>query len=127
MTLSTVIMIIGILLIAISFFMKDSTKKLQQEVEDLSISVFQETNSLKRRLKLVEEELMLEPDFQVKQPKNTLEKQSTINEEKPVHEIIVNQVLALHKQELSIAEISERSNLSEEQVKQLIDMRGGNS
>jgi len=61
-------MIIGILLIITSFFFKNSAKKVEQDVEELSISIFQETNNLKRRLKIVEEELLLEPEFQVKSP-----------------------------------------------------------
>ena len=63
--LSIVLMSIGIFLIIVSFFFKNSSK-IEQDVEELSISIFQETNNLKRRLKIVEEELLLEPEFQVK-------------------------------------------------------------
>lgn len=59
---------IGIICILISFFLKDNTSKIEKEVEDLSINIFQETNSLKRRLKLVEEELLVDHSFQVKAP-----------------------------------------------------------
>ncbi|PKC52632.1 hypothetical protein RhiirA1_481066, partial [Rhizophagus irregularis] len=45
-----------------------SSKKIEKDLEELSISIYQETNSLKRRLKVVEEELLLEPNFQVKSP-----------------------------------------------------------
>lgn len=140
LALSSVLMIAGIILIIISFFIKDSTKKLEKDVEELSISIFQETNGLKRRIKVVEEELMLEPEFQVKSPNNSKQKvqqildsmqqttaqpkQSNINQ-KPIHEIIINQVLELNRQGLSIHEIGIRSNLSEEQVKHVLATRGG--
>lgn len=135
-------MIVGIVLIFISFFFKNSAKKVEQDVEELSISIFQETNNLKRRLKVVEEELLLEPDFQVKSStaKNSAVqnpkvqqvmqavqqaaqvKKSNVmpNHSKPIHDIIISQVLELNKQGLSIADISIRSNLTEEQVQQVI-------
>lgn len=74
MELSIILMIIGIFFIIISLFLRDSAKKVEKEVEELSISIFQETNQLKRRLKIVEEELMLEPNFQVaKKSKRTIQ------------------------------------------------------
>lgn len=129
-------MIIGILFIILSFFLKDSAKKIEQDVEELSISIFQETNALKRRMKIVEEELMLEPDFQVKssttsqlnnfqQIQAQYKPQQTAASQKPIHEIIISQVLELNKQGLAIPDISLRSNLTEEQVRQVLTTRGG--
>lgn len=140
--LSIILMIVGILLIIASFFFKNSAKKVEQDVEELSISIFQETNNLKRRLKIVEEELLLEPEFQVKsQPAQTntildpkvqqvmqavqqaaqsSKTGQAAPKTKPIHQIIISQVLELNKQGLSIADISIRSNLTEEQVRQVI-------
>ncbi|WP_375199446.1 hypothetical protein [Bacillus sp. RS11] len=141
MDLSIILMIVGILLIIVSFFFKNNAKKVEQDVEELSISIFQETNNLKRRLKIVEEELLLEPEFQVKS--NSVQNnmpdpkvQQVIQavqqaaqaskagqgapQTKNIHQIIVSQVLELNKQGLSVADISIRSNLSEEQVQQVI-------
>lgn len=61
MDLSFIIMVLGVLLIAISFFVKDTSKKVEAEVEDLSFTVYQETSALKRRMKVIEEELLIEP------------------------------------------------------------------
>ncbi|WP_254636148.1 hypothetical protein [Lysinibacillus sp. GbtcB16] len=132
----------GILLIIVSFFFKNSSKKVEKDVEELSISIFQETNNLKRRLKIVEEELLLEPEFQVKtkstpspsiqNPKVQQVMQAVQqaaqaskvapnpSQTKPIHQIIVSQVLELNKQGLSVGDISIRSNLTEEQVRQVI-------
>ncbi|WP_223556156.1 hypothetical protein [Lysinibacillus sphaericus] len=141
MDLSIILMIVGILLIIVSFFFKNNAKKVEQDVEELSISIFQETNNLKRRLKIVEEELLLEPEFQVKanSAQNNMpdpKVQQVIQavqqaaqaskagqgapQTKNIHQIIVSQVLELNKQGLSVADISIRSNLSEEQVRQVI-------
>lgn len=136
MALSTILMIIGILFIILSFFLKDPAKKIEQDVEELSISIFQETNALKRRMKIVEEELMLEPDFQVKSPTTSqlnnfqqmqaqFKPQQTAASQKPIHEIIISQVLELNKQGLAIPDISLRSNLTEQQVRQVLTTRGG--
>lgn len=134
-------MSVGIVLIIVSFLVKSSTKKIEQDVEELSISIFQETNNLKRRLKIVEEELLLEPEFQVKTPSAInnpisnqkvqqvmqavqqaaqVSKNGQAAKTKPIHQIIVSQVLELNKQGMSVADISIRSNLSEEQVRQVI-------
>ncbi|MGE7942906.1 hypothetical protein [Lysinibacillus sp. RS5] len=139
--LSIILMIVGILLIIVSFFFKNNAKKVEQDVEELSISIFQETNNLKRRLKIVEEELLLEPEFQVKSnsAQNNMQDpkvQQVIQavqqaaqaskagqgspQTKNIHQIIVSQVLELNKQGLSVADISIRSNLTEEQVRQVI-------
>ena len=108
---SIIIMIIGIILIIASFFVKDSGKKLEKEVEDLSFTLYQETSTIKRRLKTVEEELLIE-GTKVSVPKKV---------SKPViHEIIKNQVMELHRQGYSLPEISKRSSLTIEEVKTVI-------
>jgi hypothetical protein len=105
-------MVIGIILIIVSFFVKDSVKKMETEMEDLSFTLYQETSALKRRLKIVEEELLIETT-KITPPA----KQKT----KPViHEIIKSQVLELHKQGYSLLEISKRSSLTIDEVKSVI-------
>lgn len=116
MDFSIIIMIIGILLIVLSFFLKDSNKKVEAEVEDLTFSLYQETSALKRRLKVVEEELLIE-STKITAPKKTAKKPV-------VHDIIKSQVLALHKQGYSLKEISSRSSLTIEEVQSVIG--GGN-
>lgn len=112
MDFSIIIMIIGILLIVISFFAKDSRKKVESEVEELSFTLYQETSAIKRRLKVVEEELLIEST------KITIPKKTPV---KPVvHEIIKIQVLELHKQGYSLNEIIKRSSLTEEEVKYVL-------
>lgn len=121
MGFSTIIIIIGIILIMISFFIKDSTKKLEKEVEELSIQLFQETNALKRRIKIIEEELLLNPSIQVK-PKKT---QNDLKTSKPIPQILIQQVIELNKQGYPVDEISKLSTLSKEQI--LLILNGGKS
>lgn len=163
MTIPTIIMSVGILIIIVSFFVKDRAQQLEKDVEDLSINIYQETNTLKRRLKIVEEELLVDPSFRVSAddathtatPKaTTIQKKSPMetfqqvaaqvqaqkavkaytppmqpvqasSNEKPIHSILISQVLELNKQGLSIDEISKRSTLSHDQIHSILLTNGG--
>lgn len=148
MGLSSILMIVGIVTIILSLFLKDKAAQVEKDVEDLSINIYQETNALKRRIKTLEEELLVEPNFQVRQPasrKTDPKKQdafasfqqvaaqvkaaqsygsqtnaSTQNASKPINSILVSQVIALNNQGLSIEEISKRSTLSHAQIQSIL-------
>lgn len=140
MDFSIILIIIGILCMIISFFIKDTSKKIEKDVEELSISIYQETNALKRRLKVVEEELLLDPSFQVTSPSNSKQmldrktndplistvKNNSVKKTKPVNEILVRQVIELNKQGYPISEISKLSTLSEVQILEILNSHGGN-
>ena len=151
MTIPVIIMCIGIFFMILSFFIKDRTKQLEEEVEELSINIYQETNNLKRRLKIVEEELLVDPSFQVTAPKKQVTPMETFQQvaaqvqaqkaskayqpvtqqasvqpsQKPIHSILISQVIELNKQGLSIEEISKRSTLSHEQIQSILTSNGG--
>ncbi|QCR32856.1 hypothetical protein [Lysinibacillus sp. SGAir0095] len=139
MEFSTILMVIGILCIVVSLFLKDTSKKLEQDFEDFSISIYQETNSLKKRLKIIEEELLLEPNFNVK-PKTSSKKTiqaykqaaqatqskqaSSTNNSQQINEILVSQVIQLNKQGYPVEEISKMSTLSKEQIISILNNGG---
>lgn len=134
---------VGIFFIIASFFVKDKSTKVEAELEELSLSLYQETNVLKRRLKIVEEELMLEPNFQVapkkapaqaKNPMATFQQVTAQLQQaqaipqapsalKPINSILVSQVQALHAQGLSMDEISKRSTLSHTEIASILGGR----
>lgn len=122
MDFSTILIIIGIISIIASFFLKDTSKRLEKEVEELSIQLYQETNTLKRRVKILEEELMLGSSFQMKE-KNT---QNDMKLGKPVPQILVQQVIELNKQGYPIDEIRKLSTLSKDQILHILK-HGGQS
>ena len=149
METSSIIMITGIVIILISLFFKDTSGRVEKELDDLSINIYQETNALKRRIKTLEEELLVEPNFQIKSPKVNQTKQQDVMETfqqvatqvkaaqnygaqtqytqasaKPINGILVSQVLALNSQGLSIDEISKRSTLSPAQIQSIIATGG---
>jgi hypothetical protein len=56
-------MIIGlfsfaILLLILSFFKRDKVKDLEEQVEQLSLTIMQENYQIKKRIKILEEELL---------------------------------------------------------------------
>ena len=149
MGLSSILMIAGIAVIIISLLFKDKSAKVERDVEDLSINIYQETNALKRRVKALEEELLVEPNFQVRKPSSaqqqnseqqaafssfqqvaaqvkaaqsfgTTSKATPQKSAKPINGILVSQVLALNSQGLSIEEISKLSTLSHAQIQSII-------
>ena len=97
---------------------------------------------------MVEEELLVEPNFQVKSPKNPQampqDAMATFQQvaaqvkaaksyrtqqpakaaAKPINGILVSQVLALNEQGLSIEEISKRSTLSHSQIQSILATGG---
>ena len=107
----------GIVLVIISFFVSHSNRVDSDELEKISISLHQETNGLKKRIKALEEELMMSME--------PLEKsQYNQRTEQPVHEIIVNQILSLNSQGFSIEDIAKRSSLTSEEVIRVLQSRG---
>ncbi|WP_335869369.1 hypothetical protein [Bacillus sp. 2205SS5-2] len=111
MTTMIISMFVGsILLFFLSFFLKDHLKQMERDVEELSINMLQEQYKMKRRLKIMEEELMVEPR----------EDMSEFSRTDDVHEVVKNQVLALHDKGLTIEQIAQQSALSFENVQKVI-------
>lgn len=116
MDLSIIVMAVGLVIVILSFFVGRS-KTDDHELEELSVTLYKETSQIKRRLKVVEEELMLEAPAASATAQKTTSLQG-------VHQILVSQVLALHKQGYNIAQIAERSSLSPVQIEQIIHTGG---
>ncbi|WKB36933.1 hypothetical protein QS257_08990 [Terrilactibacillus sp. S3-3] len=55
-----ILIIIGLLTLAISFFKKDRIKQLEKQIEDNSITMMQELYKVKKKVRILEEEVMLE-------------------------------------------------------------------
>lgn len=111
-----ILLIIGIIALIASFFIGHSSRGLEEELEQMSMSLHQETSHLKRRLKAVEEELMIS----VAPPIH----HATTVQKKPVHQIIVSQILALHSQGFSLPEIAKRASLSPDEVAEVLRSKG---
>ncbi|GIN73575.1 hypothetical protein J14TS2_40500 [Bacillus sp. J14TS2] len=110
-TLVIILLSLAVLLFLISLFQPDRTKALEKELEQVSMKLLQENYLLKKRVKVLEEELLasdFQESFATKEPIN-----------KP-NEILKNQVIALYRQGLSIGQISKQSSLPINHVQQII-------
>ncbi|CDQ39648.1 MULTISPECIES: hypothetical protein [Virgibacillus] len=56
------IIVMGIVLLAISFFMNDRIEEVESQLEQFSITTMQDTYQMKKKIKILEEELLTE-DF----------------------------------------------------------------
>lgn len=117
MDLSLILIGLGIVFVIISFFIGRNHMIDAAEVERISVSLHQETHQLKKRIKTLEEELMLSMEpIDTGKTKNA----STGH----IHEIIINQILSLNSQGFSIEDIAKRSSLSYEEVLRVLQSRG---
>ncbi len=97
---------VSLLLFLASFLQKDPLNAVEKSVEELSINMYQEQLKLKKRIKVLEEELMM--GSPVPRPK------------KAINEIIRNQVISLYKQGVPPEKIGSLSDLSKEDVRSII-------
>lgn len=101
----------SILLFIVSFFQKDKTKQLEKEVEELGLTVLKEHYQLKKRMKVLEEELLIEESLMGIEPKVAGQE---------INEILKSQVLSLYSQGVNLKQISSQSSLSLDTVKKII-------
>jgi tRNA pseudouridine-54 N-methylase len=97
---------LSLVLFLLSLFQKDPYKDLKEEVDQLTLQHVQETYLMKQRLKVLEEELLVNEDH------FPIVSQST----RDIHEIIKNQVYSLAQQGKSIEQIASQSSLSQKDV-----------
>ncbi|KIY22322.1 MULTISPECIES: hypothetical protein [Mesobacillus] len=105
------LVVLAALLFTFSFFMKDPYKELREEIDQLTIQQIQDLYQIKKKLKILEEELLVGVDKQ----------SSTSVEKKQIHEIIKNQVWALAQQGMQLKQIAKQSSLSTHEVQEIIN------
>ncbi|UOQ86012.1 hypothetical protein [Gracilibacillus salinarum] len=103
------IIIIAIILWILSFFTQDKFKQLEDQLEQFSISTLQETYQLKKKVSILEEELLIN-DETVEQT------MSYSRNETPV----MKKVKELHQQGHHTAFIAEKVQLNEYDVMTMI-------
>ncbi|MDQ0213876.1 hypothetical protein J2S13_000270 [Oikeobacillus pervagus] len=98
---------VAIILFILSFFQQDPYKTIEKELDDLSMQCLQDTYQIKKKLKIIEEELLMGDS-------------SILPETMEVNEIIKNQVIALSNQGIPLDQIAKQSSLSIQQVRQIL-------
>ncbi|HWO98017.1 MAG TPA: hypothetical protein VNM45_17100 [Bacillus sp. (in: firmicutes)] len=118
------LMVMAIIIYLLSFLKHSKMEALEKQVEQLSLSMMQETYQLKKQIKILQEELMIE-SFQ-----------SLCRDSMPVGPIIMDktlplqpQIIRFHKEGYSIQEIAKHTSLPLEEVRLIIQQQhwGGRS
>lgn len=110
----TILFVLASLLFVISFFLKDPYKELREEIDQLTIQQIQDLYQIKKKLKVLEEELLVND--------TSMEKQSSFHSgKKQIHEIIKNQVWSLAQQGMDINQIAKQSSLTNREVQEIIN------
>ncbi|MRH43120.1 hypothetical protein GH741_10555 [Aquibacillus halophilus] len=103
------IITIALLLFILSFFMNDRFKQIENQIEQFSISTMQESYQMKKKLKILEEELLTTNLGEVE----TFEKH---NNQTP----LLRKINHLHNKGLDVQMIAKETNLSEYDVQSII-------
>ncbi|KAB2338523.1 hypothetical protein F7731_02885 [Cytobacillus depressus] len=113
----------SLILLIISVFMKDPYKSIREELDQLSIQHIQDLYIVKKKLKVLEEELLVnDADFPFQSSTQT---PTVKNQKKEIHEIIKNQVCSLVQQGLTVEQIARQSSLSPSEVEWIISEKMG--
>ncbi len=101
---------LAIILFIISFFKKDRNKEVEKQIENFSITLMQEIYQLKKKVKVLEEEILIGQD----------ERYFTVDQTSSSQTIDRDKVLSLYEEGYSLDEIEGLTNLSREQIDQLL-------
>src|SRR5690625_1621680 len=99
---------VAIVLLILSFFMNDKFSELESQLEQFSISTMQDTYQMKKKIKILEEELLTE---------NLTDDISNDYGSEPR---VIQKVHQLHRQGYSIVDISQRTNLSNHDIQTIL-------
>jgi len=119
-TLIVLLFSLAIVLLIISFFGKDKVAKLEEDLEQMTLTYMQDIYQLKKKVKILEEEFVIQDD-----PVSSVKDRSTVtsNDIEPIHEILKSQVLSLYSQGLTLDQIARQSSLSKEQTISVIEQQ----
>ncbi|WP_428909118.1 hypothetical protein [Niallia sp. Krafla_26] len=110
-----ILFLLAIVLFTISFFIKDPYKELREELDQFSMQQLQEVYQIKKKLRILEEELLV-TDLDQPSPMSSI----SPREKNDIHDIIKNQVWSLSKQGIPIEQIAKQSSLKVKDVQAII-------
>ena len=109
------LVLLSLLLLVLSFFAKDKMKTLEEQIDHLTISFAQETYQIKKKLKVLEEELLVSDDS-VSELFNNKPSQNTFDSE-------VERVFFLYTKGLPYEQIAKETSLTTEEVRMILQQK----
>ena len=101
------------LLFISSFFKKDRTAELEKQFEQLSITYMQDMYQLKKKIQILEEELLISHE------QSTLMRSTSSSSRQQ----LLNEITALHEQGYDFQQIALQSDLTADEVESLLASR----
>lgn len=102
------LIVVAIVLLILSFFMNDKFSELESQLEQFSISTMQDTYQIKKKIKILEEELLTE--------NLNLDGTSTLESEPRV----IKTIHKLHNKGYSVVDIAQRTDISTYDVQTIL-------
>jgi len=106
------VVVIALILFGVSFFMDDRVQKLEEQLEQFSITTMQDTYQMKKKIKVLEEELLTES---VVSP--TFDNVPSAFQDKP---LLIQKVYHLHQHGYSYDDIAKQTDLNSHDVKTIL-------
>ncbi|MDQ0233622.1 hypothetical protein [Metabacillus malikii] len=106
-----ILFIISIVLLGISFFQRDNVKELEQELDHLQLSAMQEIYKLKKKMRVVEEEL-LQTDAPLKDDTTADNQDNQVNS---------SRILAKYRQGMSLEAIALSESTTVKEVRAIVN------
>jgi predicted Holliday junction resolvase-like endonuclease len=106
-----ILFIVSIVLIGISYLQRDQVKELEQELDHLQLSAMQEIYKLKKKMRVVEEEL-LQNDTPFKEQATNSTDDSQVN---------TTRILAKYRQGMSLEALALSEGMTVEEVRSIVE------
>lgn len=114
------IILIAIVLFVSSFFFNDKLSGVEDQLEQFSIATMQDTYQLKKKIKILEEELLTEGP--IKRPvTNNEQRSNTLSDEFKNKPLLVQKIHLLREQGYTIEDIAEETKLSNHDVQTILN------
>lgn len=106
-----ILFIISIVLIGISYLQRDNVKELEQELDHLQLSAMQEIYKLKKKMRVVEEEL-LQNDTPLKEESKSFSEEEQAN---------TSRILAKYRQGMSVEALALSEGTSVGEIRSIVE------
>src|SRR5699024_2167173 len=104
--------VIAIILFIISFFMNDKYNEIESELDQLSIQSMQDTYQLRKKLEVLEEELLTGQVVTPSHKEEVVEVATEIPSSLKNKPLLLQKVYHLHQQGYSVEDIAQQTDLT---------------
>ncbi|WP_185806915.1 DUF6115 domain-containing protein [Bacillus salinus] len=120
---------LAILLLILSFFTRNKYNELESQIEQVSLSTFQEVYKLKKKMKVLEEEILGDEDYTTNYRDDDFKINYQSNEDNKhlqqnTAHTDLQRVLHLHKQGYKYDQIAKLTSLGTEEVRLMLQSWG---